>query len=140
MTRFQMVKINVEQFAILASTLPSDTPISFSTELSFMYSIVGKRVACSFNIEFITPDDKLLMLKMSCEFGIHPDDWNKFITGNRLVIPKSLLEFFAVHTIGTARGILFCKTEGTPFNSLIIPPIDVASMIQEGIDEEIEDK
>lgn len=137
MIHFNMAKINVEQFAILASTLPSGTDISLSTELSFMYSLDSKRVACMLGITFSSPEEKIILLKIRCEFSIHPDDWATFINGNRLIIPKQLLDFFAMHTIGTARGILFCKTEGTPFNSMMIPPINVSSMITNGIDEQI---
>lgn len=137
MTRFQMIKINVEQFAIIASEVP-DSPVSVSTGIAFMYSTEAHRIACSFDIEYLTDEEKLLKLKTRCEFEIHSEDWNNFIGGNRLKIPKTLLEYFAVHTVGTARGILFCKTEGTPFNNFIIPPIDVASIITEGIDEQIE--
>jgi hypothetical protein len=34
-----------------------------------------------------------------------------------------------MHTVGTIRGILHCKTEGTPFNALILPPINVSEMV-----------
>ncbi len=62
---------------------------------------------------------------------IHPDDWATFEKEDGLQIPKSVMELLAVHTIGTSRGILFCKTEGTPFNSLMIPPINVAGMMKD---------
>jgi len=38
-----------------------------------------------------------------------------------------------MHTVGTARGVLHSKTESTPFNGLIIPPINVEQIIQEDI-------
>ena len=33
-------------------------------------------------------------------------------------------------TIGTTRGVLFAKTESTPFSKYIIPTINVAEMIE----------
>ncbi len=34
-------------------------------------------------------------------------------------------------TFGTARGILFAKTEGTPYQQLLLPPTNVDAMIKE---------
>lgn len=69
-----------------------------------------------------------MVLKMTCEFEIQVDDWKTLRNDKEVVIPKDLLEFFAVHTIGTARGVLFCKTENTQFNYIVIPPINVSEM------------
>ena len=57
---------------------------------------------------------------------------------NKIIIPKELLAHFGVHTIGTARGILHCKTEGTQFNTFILPPINVSERITEDIIIKIE--
>lgn len=71
-----------------------------------------------------------MILGVTCEFEIHEEDWEKLNNNEEVVIPKELLEYFAVHTVGTARGVLFCKTESTQFNNVIIPPINVADLIK----------
>ncbi len=129
MVRFNMFKINTEQFAILENECPCSNDISLNTELLFKYSIEGKSIASEVAFSFESEKSKFIILKISCEFAIHPDDWDTFKNDNSIVIPKNLLEYFAVQTIGTARGILHCKTEGTPFNIFVLPPIDVTQMI-----------
>lgn len=130
MVRFNMTRIAVNQFAILMDTYP-EKDITLSTEVSFQYSAETHQISCEVGYHFTTGNDIFLVLKSQCEFAIHPDDWKKFITKEGIAIPKSVLELLAVHTIGTSRGILHCKTENTPFNRLMIPPINVAGMMKD---------
>lgn len=130
MIRFNMTRIAVNQFAVLTDTYP-ENDMTLSTELSFQYSAETRQISCEVGYRFTAVDDILLVLKSQCEFAIHPEDWKKFITEDGIAIPKSVLELLAVHTIGTSRGILHCKTENTPFNRLMIPPINVAGMMKD---------
>ena len=70
-----------------------------------------------------------MVLQVLCEFGIHPEDLQSITSDNKVTIPKGTLDYFIAQTVGTARGILHCKTEGTPFNGIIIPPMNVTTMV-----------
>lgn len=50
---------------------------------------------------------------------------------NTLVIPKGFLRHLAMLTVGTSRGILHAKTEGTCFNKYVLPTINVTLIIKE---------
>lgn len=132
MVQFRMNRISVEQFAIIADSIPQ-MPITVDTDVSF--GIVSNKhiVAVKFNLSFSNNSDKLLIMELHCHFEIHPENWAGFEKDKKVIIPKDLLAHFAMHTIGTARGVLFCKTEGTIFNQFIIPPINVAEKISEDI-------
>ncbi len=134
MIRFNMSKIAINQFAILKDSCQGND-ITLSTDLSFQYSAETRQISCEVGYRFTTGEELFLILKSQCDFVIHPEDWATFEKEEELCIPKSVIELLAVHTIGTSRGILFCKTEGTPFNTLMIPPINVAGMIR-GDDED----
>lgn len=95
-----------------------------------MYSQESRQIACTTSFQFLCDNTLFLTLTNICEFKIQADDWDSLFKKNDLVIPRDLLELLAVHTIGTARGILFCKTEGTPFSSIMIPPINVSRMME----------
>lgn len=134
MIRFRMTKIAVEQFAILAEAAPEGGNISLSISLGFQGALDAGMVACIFGIEFLdAADSPLLKLSTRCEFGIHPSDWEAMSSGSIISVSKQLQEFLATQTIGTARGIMHCKTEGSPFNNLILPPIDVTQLVEEDI-------
>lgn len=130
MIKFRMAKINVNQFAILTDIAPNEG-LSYSVELGFKGAINAQRVACSYLVEFAHNGTAILKLDILCEFDIRPEDWNNRIKDNTLTITKDELGYFANQTVGVARGVMFCKTEGTPFNHFIIPPINLVELIKE---------
>ncbi len=133
MVRFRMFKINVEQFAILTDKLPCNTKdISLETRLSFK-AAQDNKVAPSVRFLFEKDKEPIILIEVCCEFDIHPDDWKNMIIGDEIVVPKETLEYLTAQTVGVTRGILHCKTEGTPFNVFILPSINVASMITDDI-------
>lgn len=133
MVRFRMFKINVEQFAVLTDKLPRNTKdISLETRLSFK-AAKDNKIAPVVRFSFEKSKQPIILIEVCCEFDIHPDDWKNMIIGDDIVIPKETLEILTVQTVGVTRGVLFCKTEGTPFNVFILPPINVASMIKKDI-------
>ena len=121
-----MFGIHLDQFAILCEDCKDE--VGMNVSLNFKYGDEGNKVACVVAFDFTSESEKVMVLKMTCEFEIQVDDWKTLHNDKEVVIPKDLLEFFAVHTIGTARGVLFCKTENTQFNYIVIPPINVSEM------------
>lgn len=132
MVGFRMNKIRVDQFAILTENIPSED-LSLGFTISFGVAPSMHEVCTTVRFDISHEDSPLLVLELSCFFEIREEDWIKFKQDNKIIIPKELLAHFGVHTIGTARGILHCKTEGTQFNTFILPPINVSERITEDI-------
>ena len=131
MVRFQLYKVNTEQFAILAENAPQpNAKVTMETNLYFKAATNGERLASDVKFTFMVEKAPFLVIEASCEFNIHPEDWKAMLDGNSVVIPKETLEYLAMQTIGTTRGILHCKTEGTDFNKYMIPPINASAMIK----------
>mgnify|MGYP001062240764 CR=1 FL=1 len=128
--RFRMARINIDQFAILTDIVPNGS-LEVNVTLSLKYSMDVRRIATSMSFVFGEESERILMLELTCEFEIHEEDWLAAIDGSKLVIPKVMLEHFAVQTVGTARGILHCKTEGSQFNGIILPPVNVTELVTE---------
>lgn len=139
MVRFRMDNIEVEQFAILSDKLPASGEVDYETSLGFMYSVEAKKIACTFILVYSDPDgdNPLLKMMLTCQFAIQPEDWETMISDGYITIPRNLQEFLAVHTVGTSRGVLFSKTEKTPFVRLILPPVNVSEIIKGDIKESI---
>lgn len=132
-----MNRIRVDQFAILTDSIPpEDLSLGFAISFGVAPSIHEVCTTVRFNISHA--ESPLLILELSCFFEIREEDWNKVKQDNKVIIPKGLLAHFGVHTIGTARGILHCKTEGTQLNAFILPPINVSERITEDIIIEID--
>lgn len=130
MVKFRMFGIHLEQFAILCEESRSE--IEMKVSLNFKYADKGRKIACVSVFNFLSGTEKVMVLALTCDFEVQEDDWKKCRNGEKVVISRNLLEFFAVHTIGTARGVLFCKTESTKYNHIVIPPVNVSGM---GLDD-----
>lgn len=128
MIRFRMAKINIGQFAILTDEAPTER-LSYNVELGFKCATADKRIGCDLTIAFMHNDITIIKLNIFCEFDIMSADWNNLIKNNALIISKDELGYFANQTVGVARGIMFCKTEGTPFSKFIVPPINLTMLI-----------
>lgn len=131
MVRFRMFKINVCQFAILADA-PS-VSVSIENKVGLDFSKENRNIRVNMEFNFSDGMKSLMLLKMNCEFNIHKEDWDSFTKDGVTIISKSLIDYLIVQTVGTARGILHCKTEGSPFNCIVLPPIDVSHKVKEDV-------
>ena len=130
MTHFKMDQIKVEQFAILEDKLPQDE-IDFSAELMHGASKEDKVIAIRLKVSYTSKETLLLVSVISCMFKIELESWQEWAKDNQVIVPRGFIAHLAMHTFGTARGILFAKTEGTPYQQLIVPPTNVDAMIKE---------
>jgi len=122
-----MIRIHVNQFAFLTETMPESD--SGDLECSIGFHASDRKVSVSMKFVFLT-DKPVMMIEATCQFAVEDDSWGTMRRGNdKVILPQGFLSHIAMHTVGTIRGILHCKTEGTPFNALILPPINVSEMV-----------
>ena len=129
---FHMSQIKIEQFAVLIDEIPEDlgVNVSFGVQISDDY----KSVRMLAQIRYTQEDTVHLMLDMACIFSLSEESVKELIESNKIVLPRGFLVHMAIHTIGTARGVLHCKTEGKKVNILVLPPINVDSMFPEDLE------
>lgn len=128
---FALQGIKTEQFAIFEENYSPKKDIGLGTGLQFRIDSLNKQIGSFLSFEFIQSKKVFLKIQVSCHFKIEENAWNSFIQKDKLVVPKDFLAHLAMITTGTTRGVLFAKTEGTPFSKYIVPTINVAEMIQE---------
>ena len=134
MIQFLMTQIIVDQFAILSDDCicPTDK-LQLNNQLGFKMDFDNHLIATTMCFKFEKNEKLFMILEVTCHFTIEPNNWNELISNNSIIFPKDFLAHLGMHTIGTARGILHCKTEGSSFNTCILPPINVAQMISEDL-------
>lgn len=125
-----MFRISTGQFAILSTEAPQGN-VDITTNMELKHAIDGSAVQVHAIFSFNEKDKQVIVMDTTCEFAIHPDDLRSITKDGQVVIPKDVIDYFIAQTVGTARGILHCKTEGTPFNGIIIPPMNVTDMFKE---------
>jgi len=99
----------------------------------------NKIISSGFGVKYIFEDKSLIDLSMKCVFKIKPETWDKFKKGNKFKIPLGFALHLAMLTVGTARGILHCKTEKTAYKDLILPTINLTEIIKDDIEITIND-
>lgn len=130
---FALQGIKTEQFALIEEHYTPKKEIGLGSELQFKLDQQNKQIGVFLDFEFIQGKKVFLKIQVSCHFKIEESSWNNFIQKKdaKLVIPKGLLAHLAMVTTGTTRGVLFAKTESTPFSKFIIPTMNVSEMITE---------
>ena len=129
MINFRMTRIHVNQFAILCDSI-GDRDNNIDLECGLGFHASEQCVSVSVKVMY-TSTEPLMVIETICQFSIDEDSWNELVqTNGEVLLPKEFLAHLAKHTVGTVRGVLHCKTEGTQLNFLILPPINVLEMIQ----------
>ncbi len=130
---FTLQGIKTEQFAIFEENFVPKKETGLGTELQFKLDEKNNQIGVFLGFEFMQGKKVFLKIQVSCHFKIEESSWNNFIQkkGSKLVVPKGFLAHLAMITTGTTRGVLFAKTETTPFSKFIVPTLNVAEMITE---------
>ena len=130
---FKIVGVKTEQFAILEENFKEKGKITLNTDLEFKANSQNFIVAAFATFNFKSNNNTFLILEVCCEFAVAPDSWNDLFTDNKIEFPKDFMTHIAMITIGTSRGVLHAKTEGTKFNNFLLPTIDLRKIVTENV-------
>lgn len=128
--QFQINGIKMEEFAIIEEAFAEknkETHHSLETRLGIPQAEV---IVCSIGFKFIQNNIPFLKVRASCYFKIKKESWESAIDkkNNNAVFPTHFTDHLVVLTLGTLRGILHAKTEGTKFNRFFIPTINITEL------------
>ncbi|HLO44262.1 MAG TPA: hypothetical protein VK175_08025 [Leadbetterella sp.] len=129
---FRLVKIQTEQFATFDGVFNNQKEVEVLTDASYGANIEGKTIFCKISHNFKNIEgNTFIKIALTCIFEIQPADWTRIISEDKtvLTLPKDLCIHMAMLAIGTARGVLHAKTEGTAFNIHVLPTINTLEMI-----------
>ena len=129
---FSLLNIKTEQFAILEENYNDKKSVEFGTIIQFKLDSKNHIIGVFLGITFDQAKKSFLKIEVSCHFNIENSSWNHFIDqdSSTITFPKGFLSHLSMITVGTTRGILFSKTEGSNFNKFIIPTINVTKIIE----------
>lgn len=132
---FNLVGIETKEFATFEESFnPNDKDnIDLNLNLGFQLSENLDIINCIFTINFSQRENLLIKLKLSCSFKLDETTINSFKKDKEIIFPKHLMSHFGVITVGTARGVLHSKTDGSIFNDLLLPTINLTEMIKDDI-------
>ena len=132
---FALVKINLEQFAIIEDLYQNDNKVEFTTALNFAVSNYNKRIKVFVRFGFEQEKKPFIIIEGSCEFSVVSSSWDSFANAEKhsITVPKGFMAHIAALTVSSVRGMLHVKTENTQFNRYFIPTMNVAEMVSEDV-------
>lgn len=132
---FLLKGIKTEQFALFEEKYnPKSKDTKLGVNLKLKLDPNNLSVGIFMGFDLIQNKDVFLKIEVSCHFAIKEESWRTFIKeNNTIVLPSDFLIHLAVITTGTTRGVLFAKTESTPFSRHIIPTLDISEIIKEDV-------
>lgn len=130
---FNLLKIKTDQFAVFEENFNKSEIVNLNTNLSFGLNSDDKVFLVTPKYTFEIQGKPFMTVQISCFFKIEDSTWNTFKKKKQIVFPKDFVAHMAMITVGTSRGILHTKTEGTVFNEFILPPLNVSEMIGEDV-------
>lgn len=130
---FIIHKIETKQFAILSEEV-DESELTITSGIGFGIDEDNRIIRAMFKYEFNSKDKVILILEVYVDFQIEKKCFGKQIKiKDSLVIPKDFAAHLAMIAVGTARGVLHEKTNGTKLNEFLMPPIDLTASIDEDI-------
>lgn len=137
---FRVSDIKTDQFATFPEHYRPEADIQLKTDLQFMLCGEEKSIAIVLGFAYEQESKVIVKIEVRCIFNVKPEDYEALCNNSthKITFPKHFAEHLSIISIGTTRGILFAKTEGTEFAKFILPTINVREMVQDDIVFEIQ--
>ncbi|HSD07644.1 hypothetical protein [Flavobacterium sp.] len=126
---FALAAIKTEQFALFEENFSSKKEANITTSLEFKINTDQKLIGVFATFTFEQAKKTFIKIQVSCHFKIEPEAWTSFLKDSNVIFPKNFISHLTMLTIGTSRGILHSRTEGTEFNKFILPTINVNQLV-----------
>lgn len=132
---FRLTKIQTLEFAIVEKSFSDREDVQVSQAFNFSFDSDTHQVGIAPRYEFFQTSP-FMIVEVLCIFTIDSQSWNSWMNTNKeiLVIPKNIATHMAVLSVGTARGVLHAKTEGSYFNIFVLPTWNLSSIIKENLE------
>jgi len=129
MIPYRISHIETKQFAIFPDKFINGDIVNINTKYNFNLRSDCAQVRCASTIQFVQKEQLILVLEIVCYFDIALEGVEFIKEQNN--VPVEFLRYMATIVIGTARGVIHAKTEGTVLNSVVLPPINLVDAIRD---------
>lgn len=133
---FALAGIQTIEFATLEEAYSENENITTSISVEFgIESLDSTIIVCSPTYSFLQKGIPFIKIKAACFFDVKKESWGSYINKSRnsITFPKGFTDHLLVLSLGTLRGLLHAKTEGTIFNKYFIPTTNVVELSNDDI-------
>jgi len=133
---FAFVGLKTTQFSTNDKTHRYTGDLDLQTNIGFALDGASRVLTVEVQFEFFKKKDApFLKIGLQGHFEMDVKGWKQLSDqdGRAIVFPQKVITHFVLLTIGAARGALHAKTEGSIYNSYILPTVNVAEIISNDI-------
>jgi hypothetical protein len=124
---YRIFHIETKQFAIFPELFENGANVDVNSSYGFALGLDMSTVKCGSRFNYVQGGKTLLILELHVSFQIAEEGISEI--KKKGVIPVDFLRYMATIVVGTARGIIHTKTEGTVLNSVVLPPVNLVETI-----------
>ena len=129
---FQLTKLNTKNFEIIESgfDLKSGSDVGLNMGVDFAVNKEKKFIAPTVNVKFLQNDKSFIEISVEGEFSLDESSWDYIQTSDEEIkIPQGLAAHLSDIIVGSLRGVLHAKTEGSDYNKFLFPMVNVSQFI-----------
>ena len=133
---FAFVGLKTTQFATNDKAYRTTGELDLRTNIGFALDEANRILIVEVQFDFFKKKDApFLKIALQGHFEIDAKGWKQLSDNNdnSIIFPQKLITHFVVLPIGAARGALHAKTEGSIYNTYILPTVNVAEVINKDV-------
>lgn len=132
--KFNLIKGDIEEFAILEEQLPENlNDLIVDNSIRAKLNISDKQIALINTVKYLVKEKNLLKIRSVFYFQIDDCSWNELIKQNKLIFEKEKIQHLGIIITGATRGMLMAKCINTPYSKYILPPINIRELFYEDL-------
>ncbi len=126
--KFTYKGVGIEQFAMIDTVDGDSGTLNISASARFNYD--DRAIGIGMNIQFVSSEAPFLIIETMSHFVIDEECWNTLSNGKMedVTLPKEFVEHLHAIALGTTRGVLIGKTDGTKFGKYFLPLINATQL------------
>lgn len=128
---YKIARLETKQFAIFPESFNNSEGVGVNSSYEFSISADLTAIRCRSIFRYIQDEKVLLVLELNAFFAIAPEGITEI--KEKSSVPVDFLRYMGTIVVGTARGIIHTKTEGSVLNSIVLPPINLVEIIKEDL-------
>lgn len=105
--------------------------VDINNNIDFAFNLEERVLKCINDVVFMQGSTTVLKIQFCTYVEIHQDSMESLISEDKIVIPPVFLAQCASFGHGAIRGVMYLKTQNTPFEGVIIPPVDYRAVFKD---------
>ena len=125
---YRISRIETVQFALFPDNFNNGQEVRVNTNCGYNVRSDVQQVRNVINVNYLQEDKLLMVAELACYYDIAPEGVKSIKAEGK--IPVDFLRYMGSISVGTIRGLIHAKTEGSVLNPVVLPPVNLEEAIQ----------